>query len=148
MIIDKLTRASAYTSLHPRFEAAFAAIERVLAEPWPAVDRLEVDGNRLYILPMAVPGKGRAAARAETHRRYIDIQYVVSGTDTMGWSPVDAIGSGNGYDTAKDVEFYPAVPSLWVPVPPCHFAIFLPSDVHAPLAGEGMVRKLVVKVLV
>jgi YhcH/YjgK/YiaL family protein len=147
MIIDQLTRASAYTSLHPRFEAAFAAIVQILAAPWPAVDRLEVDGNRLYILPMAVQGKGRAAARSETHRRYIDIQYVVSGTDTMGWSSVDAIGPGNGYDTAKDIEFYSAPAALWVPVPAGHFAIFLPSDVHAPLAGEGVVRKLVVKIL-
>jgi YhcH/YjgK/YiaL family protein len=148
MIIDQLTRASAYTSLHPRFEAAFDAIGKVLAGAWPTEDRLDVDGNRLYILPMAVSGKGRAAVRAETHRRYIDIQYVASGTDTMGWSALDAIGPGNGYDRAKDIEFYPAVPSLWVPVLAGHFAIFLPSDVHAPLAGEGMVRKLVVKILV
>lgn len=112
------------------------------------MERLDVDGDRLYVLLMTTKGKGRSGARLETHRRYIDIQYVVSGTDTMGWCSADAAGSGDGYDPAKDIEFYAAPPALWVPVPTGHFAIFLPSDAHAPLAGEGTVRKLVVKVRV
>lgn len=148
MIIDQLKYASSYASLHPRFDEAFSEILKILAGPWPTVDRLDVDGDRLYILPMTVPGKGKTGVRAETHRRYLDIQYVVTGTDTMGWCSIDVIGPGNGYDAIKDIEFYPAEPSIWVPVMAGDFAIFLPSDVHAPLAGEGLVRKIVVKVMV
>jgi beta-galactosidase beta subunit len=34
----------------------------------------------------------------------------------------------------------------WVAVPPGSFAIFFPHDAHAPLGGEGRVKKAVVKV--
>jgi YhcH/YjgK/YiaL family protein len=147
MILDQIQLADAYVHLHPLFPAAFAGLKDLLQGPWPAA-RVDLDGDRLYILPMTVEGKGRSAARLEIHRSYIDIQYVVSGTDTMGWRSADAIGTGNGYDTAKDIEFYAAPPVLWVPVPAGHFAVFLPSDAHAPLAGDGTVCKLVVKVRV
>jgi biofilm protein TabA len=35
-----------------------------------------------------------------------------------------------------------------VATPPGTFAIFFPEDAHAPMAGEGLIHKVVVKVAV
>ena len=39
-------------------------------------------------------------------------------------------------------------PDLWFSLPPGSFAIFFPSDAHAPLAGAGKTMKAVVKIAV
>ncbi len=146
MILDAIGEGARYSSSHPGFEPAFRFLGTKDLASLPT-GRIALDGDRLYALVMDVAGKGRGAARLETHRRYIDIQYVVSGCDVMGWRSAAEPLPGDGYDVAKDIEFHHAAPACWLEVPAGHFAVFFPADAHAPLAGSGPVRKVVVKVL-
>ena len=145
MILDRLAESYRYAKVHPGFELAFRFLCRAdvasLAE-----GRVELDGDRVYALIMDAAGKGRKAARLETHRKYVDIQYVVSGCDRTGWRSAADPLHGDGYDAAKDLEFHRAAPVSWFVVRAGHFAVFFPADAHAPLAGSGPVRKVVVKV--
>jgi YhcH/YjgK/YiaL family protein len=52
------------------------------------------------------------------------------------------------YSAEKDVLFYEDLPELFFELKPAHFAIYFPDDVHAPMIGEGTIKKLVVKVRV
>ena len=108
--------------------------------------RYELDGEKLYALVMTVDGRGQAGAKFEVHRRYIDIQAVVSGTDVMGWSPLAACRQPLPFDAVKDCGFYGDAPLSWIVVPAATFAVFWPDDAHAPLAGSGAIKKVVVKV--
>lgn len=147
MIMDSLERGAAYAALHPRFAKAFAFLrETDLAAL--ADGRYELDGEKLFVLVMTAEGRGQAAAKFEVHRRYIDIQAVVDGEDLMGWSPLAACTAPLGFDESKDAGFYSDAPASWVSVPRGCFALFLPDDAHAPLAGAGKVKKAVVKVAV
>jgi beta-galactosidase beta subunit len=47
---------------------------------------------------------------------------------------------------ANDIGFVKDQPTLWIPVPPGSFAVFFPEDGHAPLAGDGPLRKIVLKI--
>jgi YhcH/YjgK/YiaL family protein len=147
MVVDSLERGSAYAALHPRFAKAFAFLRdtdlAALAE-----GRHEIDGDRLYVLIMTAEGRGRQEAKLEVHRRYIDIQLVVSGEDVMGWSPLAACRQSLGFDEGKDAGLFGDAPASWVAVPQGSFALFWPEDAHAPLAGTGKTRKAVVKVAV
>lgn len=145
MIMDAIARGTAYAALHPGFATAFAFLrEKDLGAL--ADGRYDLDGDRVYVLVMTVDGRGQAGAKFEAHRRYIDIQAVVSGNEVMGWSPVAACRQPLPFDAAKDVGFYADAPASWVTVPAGSFAVFFPEDVHAPLAGSGTVKKVVVKV--
>jgi YhcH/YjgK/YiaL family protein len=146
MILDRLESADRYAGMQPDFRAAFDFLGRVDLSS-AADGRIDIDGDRVYALAMTAAGKGREAARLETHRRYVDIQYVLAGCDVMGWRNAADPLQGEGYDVAKDIEFHRARPVSWVEVPQGHFAVFFPSDAHAPLACIGNVRKVVVKVL-
>jgi len=147
MILDALAEADRYAAFGRDFVEAFRFLRR---EDLPALSdgRVEIDGDRLYAIVMRVAGKGRENARLETHRRYLDIQYVADGTDLMGWRSARDPLPGGGYDAAKDIAFHAAPPVSWVEVPAGHFAVFFPADAHAPLAGTEGVHKVVVKIRV
>ena len=66
----------------------------------------------------------------------------------MGWSPLAACRQPLPFEASEDVGFFSDVPASWILVPEGSFALFFPDDVHAPLAGSGRVKKVVLKVAV
>ena len=148
MILDALGRGERYISLHPAFLRAFEFLGRPdLA--LLAAGRHVIDGDRLYVSIDHKEGRGRDGARLESHRRYIDIQFTIEGDEEIGWTPVDACAAPAGrYDDNRDIRFYDDRPQSWIAVPAGRFAIFFPEDAHAPLAGQGMLKKAIAKIAV
>jgi len=148
MITDKLDQAEKYFALHPAFPVAFAMLRSdslALRQP----GKYNVDGDRLYYIVSNGWGKQRADAKLEAHRKYIDIQYVITGVDTMGWKPLaDCSLIDTPYDSAKDIEFFADEPASWTPVPAGSFAIFFPADAHAPMVSDSSIHKVVLKIAV
>jgi YhcH/YjgK/YiaL family protein len=149
MILDNLTDSTHYENVHPLFPAAFAHLRGLAARSDLPAGRIELDGDRVYAIVAHGAGRPRDKARTETHRRYIDIQYTLAGTDLIGWLPASECPNSTGYDDGKDIEFYTDRPELWFEVKAGQFAIFLPGDAHAPMANEGQpISKIVIKVAV
>jgi biofilm protein TabA len=148
MIMDKLANAKNYYDMHPGFEKAFAFLRQSgLAELPPG--RYEIDGDKLFCMISKEPGRTRAEAKLEAHRKYIDIQYLIGGSDEMGWRPTaDCKIVDTPYDAEKDIGFFNDEPKTWTPVPTGSFTIFFPSDAHAPLVGSAEIHKAVLKVAV
>lgn len=148
MILDTLREAGRYASMHPGFAQAFEFLSSAaLAELEPG--KHELDGERLFAIISHDPGRGRQAAKLESHRKYIDIQYVVQGTDEMGWRPLAACTHiETPYDATRDIGFFADAPESWIPVPAGRFVIFWPTDAHAPLAAQGELIKAVMKISV
>jgi YhcH/YjgK/YiaL family protein len=146
MILDKLENGKLYYSINPDFKDAFEFLEQLDMETLNP-GRVEIDGARLYALVVDDDGKGLDVATLETHRNYIDIQYQVNGSDVIGFESIKSL-QGNGYDAEKDVEFYDGKAKMHVNTVAGHFAIFFPTDIHAPMGGTGRQLKVVVKVRV
>lgn len=148
MIVDRLENADRYCDMHPEFARAFAFLERGDLAELPA-ERHEIDGDRLFCMISKGPGRPRAEAKLEAHRKYIDIQYVIAGDEEMGWKPTsDCRVVDVPYDADKDIEFFKDEPDSWNQVPPGSFVVFFPEDAHAPLVGEDQIHKVVLKVAV
>ena len=106
VVINKLQHAERYYSMHPVFEKAFAFLRQDGLAELPA-DRYEIDGEKLFCIISKGPGRSRAEAKLEAHRKYIDIQYVIAGTDEMGWKPTaDCKSIETEYDAEKDIMFF------------------------------------------
>ncbi len=152
MIFDRLEQSAQYRRLHPGFDAAFDLLQSTpFAELKPG--RHDVMGDTLYLILEECEGRGRDATRLEAHRKYIDVQFIVpragAAAEEFGWRAVaDCPSVAEKYDKEKDIVFFSDKPELWFTLPPGHFAVFLPTDAHAPLAGKGKVLKAVVKVAV
>jgi YhcH/YjgK/YiaL family protein len=148
MILDVLSNEEQLKKLHPGFGVAFQYLRGPNLDQLPE-GRQEIDGSRLYAMVVRGQGRGLKGAKLEVHRRYIDIQYSLAGLDVIGWkhtatcrNPVQA------YDEQKDIQFFLDAADSWVTVPQGSFGIFYPEDAHAPLAADGPIHKVIVKVAV
>jgi YhcH/YjgK/YiaL family protein len=148
MIIDTLENAPKYFAVHPLFEQAFVYINgQNLASAEDG--KFTVDGENLKAIFSNSPGKTVEASTAkfECHNKHIDIQVCISGTERIGWKPRANCISPNGeYNEEKDVQFYTDAPEMFFQLTDGQFVILFPEDVHAPMIGEGLIKKLVMKV--
>ena len=148
MILDVPANEDLLRKLHPGFRAAFQFLRETDLPQLPE-GRLEIDGARLYALVVRAEGRGQAGAKLEAHRRYIDIQHSLSAPDVIGWKQIsDCRNPEAAYNEAKDIQFFLDASDSWVAIPQGSFGIFFPADAHAPMASEGPIHKIVVKVAV
>jgi biofilm protein TabA len=157
MIVDLLSNAPLYRGLPARLVTALEFLEKTDLAALP-LGKTIVDGERLFALVHEYEPKPAAELKFEAHRRYWDVQFVVSGAERMGWNARRRMTVSEPHDGERDVAFFQGTASFF-DVPAGTFAIFSPSDVHMPgvcgeLAGaggkspsaSGLVRKVVVKV--
>jgi YhcH/YjgK/YiaL family protein len=147
MIIDTLQNAPKYFSAHPLFAKAFEYISNTdLAN---AADGKADISDGLKAIYSNAPGKTIevSCAKFECHNKNIDIQLCISGFETIGWKPREKCKIENGgYNTEKDVQLYNETPDMYFQLTDGQFVIFFPGDVHAPMIGDGEIKKLVIKV--
>lgn len=146
MIIDSLERLSRYCDVHSGFAAAGAFLAGKELSTLPDGEYL-IDGRNVFAIVQTCRGRGKKDSPLETHRDYVDIQIAVSGEDTFGWRPIEQCNDiKTPYDPEKDIAFYNDYPAVWLPLTAGNFVIFYPEDAHAPLAGDGPVKKIIIKI--
>lgn len=144
MILDTLAHADRYTAGHPALKRAFDYLRSTDLMALP-LGRIDIDAE-VYAIVMEETGRARAAAPLEAHRIYTDIQLILSGSEEMGWSPLERCQQPEPYDAEKDLQFFGGTPDSWFTVATGQFALFFPEDGHAPMVSEGTIRKIVVKI--
>lgn len=148
MIFSTLNNAGRYATLHPLFPRAFEYIRNADLHAL-APGKHDIIGDGLFVIVEHEPGRTRAEAQLECHRRYIDIQLVLEGVDEMGWRPLtDCREPVDDYSAEKDIQFFYDAADSWIATPPGAFCIFFPEDAHAPLVSTGGIRKAVFKIAV
>jgi YhcH/YjgK/YiaL family protein len=114
-----------------------------------APGRVDIDGDSVFALVQEYNTKPLEQGFWEAHRKYIDIQYVVSGEEHMGYANLAQLNAGD-YDAAKD--FLPLHgDGSFLRLPAGMFTLFLPEDAHMPGMAVDQpqpVKKVVVKVAV
>jgi biofilm protein TabA len=147
MVIDSLANAETYYGLHKNFKVAFEYLK--------AQDLLNMEIGKVEVadgvLAIVSDKEGvtaeTASGKFECHNSNIDIQLCIRGNETIGWKPRKDCTSPKGeFNVEKDVIFYADAPDMHFQLKAGQFAIFYPEDVHAPMIGEGLIKKLVVKV--
>jgi biofilm protein TabA len=150
MLIDRLENAASWTLA----DEAITCALRWLQSPETAqlaAGTYELRGKDLYAIVAGYETRKPEACRLETHRRYIDVQYVAQGCELMGYAPVAALEPDGPYDEGRDVQFHRG-PADFILLRKGMFAVMLPEDAHMPgvaFAGKpGAVKKIVVKAAV
>ncbi len=147
MILDDLENAGSYSCLGPRFERAFEYL-RTSDLTATADGRHAIDGEEIAAIVQSYSTKPVEEGRWEAHRKYADIQYVVSGVELVGVAQLHTMEVTEDYDGDGDVAFFAGTGQRFV-LAAGQFAIFLPQDVHMPgliLERPQTVRKVVMKV--
>ena len=148
MIIDTIANAYKYFGVHPLFSKAFDYLNQTDLENTEG-SRFDIDGNNLKAIFSNKTGMTteESTAKFECHNRHIDIQVCINGVETIGWKPRTKCVSQKGdYNPEKDVLFFNDAPDMFFQLTNGQFVIFFPDDVHAPMIGEGEIKKVVIKV--
>jgi YhcH/YjgK/YiaL family protein len=150
MIATDLEHAALQVNFSPPLRKAFEFLQQTQTKDLPD-GRIDIDGNRVYALVQSYESRPQNANPTfEAHRNYVDVQYVVSGSEIIGWAPLDQITITEAYDKELDTLFGVA-PGEYTPVrlSAGQLVVLYPVDTHAPglAAGEpSPVKKIVIKV--
>lgn len=148
MILDTLSNAQRYYALHPLFQQLFDYVCTHDLANAPA-GRLTLDGDKLFINvndSQLVPAEEQ---KLEVHRRYIDVHFPLSCSERVGWTPLEHLGESDApFNEESDFAVYSQPAETYFTLQPGQFCIVWPEDAHAPIIGEGKIRKLVAKVLI
>lgn len=152
MILDNIKNLPKYAAGNEMLLLAYDFIMNYKKQPFPC-GRYELDGERCFALVQKYETVPASEKDFESHARYIDLQYVVSGQERMLWASKDGITCTEPMDVQKDIAFYTEKQDYT----PCElvveadeFALFYPQDAHKTgccAEGPETVEKIVVKVL-
>ena len=151
MIVTDLEHLAEQISVNPALQKALVFLARVRSQA--LVDgRVEIDGGRVYALVQSYDTKD-GEPTFEAHRQYLDIHYLASGEEIIGWAGIDRMVVDTPYDESQDVCLGRVPESNVTPVrlSPGQLTVLYPSDAHAPRMAAGApapVKKIVVKVAV
>src|SRR3990167_3129683 len=149
MIVDRIQNGKAY-SLGKAWQLAFEFL--VSLKPDAEEKKYRVQGDDIFAMVMSYETRPPDTAALETHRKYLDIQTVITGGEGIAWFPKDELIIKQPYDESKDVEFYHHPNSRFarVSVFPGIFVALFPHDAHMPSLMLGntpeCIKKVVVKV--
>ena len=133
--------------MHPLFQKAF---EYLSSNDFKLIENgvYEIDEKNLLAIVNSYQTEPADQRVWEGHKKYIDIQFVVSGIENMGHSPIQYAKVLAPYDEENDFTKFDASGSE-ISVPKEYFTIFYPIDVHKPnLINKKSteVKKVVMKV--
>ncbi|MBO9610422.1 MAG: YhcH/YjgK/YiaL family protein [Paenibacillaceae bacterium] len=138
-------------SLYPA--ALVKALDFLQAADWTALanGRYDIDGDDLYVNVVSGETAPIAKRKAERHFRYADVQYMISGEETMGVARYTERLRVTDDWTDRDALLFEEVENeTLLRVQAGQFAVFMPHDVHRPGCAIGNdpqpVRKAIVKI--
>ena len=149
MIIDLLKNAKRYYGLGQRFRKAFIWLETVDFSTLTPEQRICIDGEDIYATLYEYETCDPASIQLESHCRYVDIQYTISGKESFGYVLEGPVQACTEYNQEKDFQFFSGIRDS-VTAMPGSFYLLWPEDLHAPRCicrgQKDFVRRVVVKV--
>ena len=148
MITDSLSSLDRYSGIHPALDLAIRWLaEHDLAGLPDGIT--EIDGRRVYVNVMEADTRPEEGAHYEVHRKYIDLQMDLEGSEDILVSSCYT-PDANGFDDAADIGFGDGPLGNLSRLGDGMFALFLAGESHMPTVSNGScthVKKAVFKIL-
>lgn len=149
MILDRIENRKVYSGVNEGVNKVLEIAEGITSETYPT-ERLYIDGDKLFINFPAYETHSKKDGMTEAHRQYVDVMYMVEGSETIYVKDVNAL---------KKVtkEYDPAIEALLADVDDDatavrleagSFIVLFPEDAHAPACDPVEGRKTKVKKLI
>ena len=150
MIIAHFEDLHRYDSLNPLFKKAF---DWILSTDFSKLEvgRVEIQGKDLFANVQEYETRSVEESFFEAHRNYIDIQFLASGSEKIGWNQAKSLSELEPYNSDSDFHKLSGIAEQTVTIGGKTACILFPEDAHEPClnATEGKkekVRKICMKV--
>lgn len=149
MIFDRIENLGTYLSAHESLTAVSGFITDFLSKPHED-GKYVIDGESIYANVSSYTTKPREGALFEAHKKYIDLQLMLDGSEFIGWSPLENVTQeSEEYSKGGDIAFYSGDADINLPLKSGYFTLLFPCDAHMPCIAvdePARVRKMVIKV--
>ena len=147
MIVDNIKNFDLYVCVHRHFNLVRDFIEKNDLSQLD-IGRHDILGDEVYLSLQEYETKSKESAKAESHKKYIDIQMVISGDELIGYADVSKSSQYTFYDEQKDFQLLNAEVDF-IKADNSNFFVFFPQDVHMPsiaVTEPSSVKKAVFKI--
>jgi len=150
MILDTFKNIKLYSGLGNRFSQAIDFLcETDFSNFKPG--KIFIDGKNIFAMLNEYQTKNVSDCKLEAHKKYIDIQYIISGEELIGFATLKNQKILEEYDDEKDVVFFDDdVEVDLLKLKAGMFTVFFPDDLHKPCVKVNeladKVQKIVVKI--
>ena len=145
-----------HDNLH-RYAGIFRDVDPQLLFAWlktcrdiPPGQKIDFAGDKLFVKTLRQDTGARDAFKWESHREYIDLQYILGGGEVIEWAPAAKLTPDGSYDDKTDFQFYaPAAADALLTMKDGLFTFLFPADGHKPLVADGEnhhVHKVIAKI--
>ena len=133
MIYDNIKNYALYEGLRSEFKEVFELIKNNKFERTPG--RYELN-NGMFYLAQSYESKPEADCFFESHRKFIDLQYIVSGKEYHGIANISFLAPIESYNEEKDIIKYNGTGTN-ILLDEGYFGIYFPQDGHKPNINAG-----------
>lgn len=150
MIIEKLESAGTYGWIAQELAKALDYLKNTDLKTLPS-GRTEIDGDRMFAVVQDYTTSGEEELKFEAHRAYLDVQYIVAGTEKILVSSLQNFHQeAVPYRPDEDIVFYEETPkSVALILQEGDYAVFTPEDCHKTRCdADGKQKQKVKKVIV
>lgn len=148
MIYSSINAADAQYAWPELFRKAFAFLKNSDLEHMDN-GRYEIKGQDVFAIIQTQTTAAPKQKKAESHFKYIDIQYLISGEEMQGFAPLTDNMEREEHPE-RDIMYYQNVPAEnFVRLKPGDFAVYFTNDVHRPNCTSGIdmeIKKAIVKI--
>ena len=146
MIYDRLERANTYSGCHRLFDSAIEFLRRSDLSSMEEGRYELADGA--YASIQVYTTNPRSRCDYESHRKYVDVQFLLLGKEWIYVSSPDLLEVTHPYVTNEDCARYEGEAASRVLARPGSFVVLFPHDAHMPTVAVDSprrVKKVVVK---
>jgi YhcH/YjgK/YiaL family protein len=147
MILDNKSNTKLYKALGKNMCTALSIINDTdLINK--SVGKYEIENSKVYYMVQEYNTKPIEDCFWEAHKKYIDIQYILSGSEIIAYSNISDLKITKEYDTIKDRLILDGEGQNLI-LKEGYYMILFPEDGHMPsiaLTASSPVKKVVIKV--
>lgn len=145
MLLSSIKNYQNILKFFPQLDIVFNFITKNVSNKTP--DGKYDIARGIYALIQECEPKIKKEQLLETHKKYVDLQYVISGKEKIGWKFVDkSLKVFKKYNLKQDIAFFSNQPDTYIRLKKGEFVIFFQEDAHAPLCCNNTVKKCIIKI--
>lgn len=147
MLFDSIQNKENYTD-HPLIRQALDYLSSLRPGELPAPNTVLIPGV-LFCNPVTLISRPETECIFEAHRKYLDLHYIIEGTEGIATSDIGALHTVTPYDEQKDITFLEGKEDGRYYLKPGQFMVCWPNDAHKVAIMDGQpvrIQKIVFKI--
>jgi YhcH/YjgK/YiaL family protein len=140
MIYDNIKNINRYVAIHPHFPKLIKFVNDFDKLKFQ-IGKMEIDGENLFAIGAEYETRRAEEALWEGHKKYIDVHWVLSGSERVGLSSEEESTITKSYDEENDFLNCETIGQT-IDLKDGHFLLLFPGEIHKTSIAIGASEKV------